>query len=492
MKASRWLLLAAAAPLAAAGCGAFGDAMTAHTDVVARAAGHELKVEDAAQFLAGNPNIPAEPSIVQMLADIWVDYTLLATAAAEDSTLAAINMETFTQEAREQQLLMKLREQVIQPDTVFSEEQLMARWATDGPGAEIRARHILLRIPADATDAQRAELRQQAEALRQRAAGGENFATLATQYSQDPGSAQRGGDLGFFGRGRMVAPFEEAAFALQTGEVSPVVESPFGFHVIRLEDRRQPDIGAEREQFRQHLVQTAEQDAETRYIDSLTAVANVQVRPGGLAVVREIAQKPDARLRGRAQAREIATYTGGTYTSGAFASFIRQQPPHVQSAFSTATDEQLEGVVTQLARKEVLVREARQLGITLTAEEEQEITTEARNTIREVLVASGFTQQPAGARNSAALSTQVRELIEGAIRGDRQLIPLGPLSFALREAYPSEINENAFAQVVQRMEEIRAQQAPQSPAEAPQLPTDAPQTPAAQPEMQPALPEDPQ
>jgi parvulin-like peptidyl-prolyl isomerase len=496
MKVSRWLILAAATPLALAGCGAFGDAMSAHTDVVARAAGHELKVEDAARLLAGNPDVPADPSVVQMLADIWVDYTLLGTAAAEDTTLAVIDMESFTQEAREQQLLMKLRNEVVRPDTVFTDEQIQQRWITDGPGAEIRARHILLRIPADATDAQRQELRQQAEQLRAQAAGGADFASLAQQHSQDPGSAQRGGDLGFFGRGRMVAPFEEAAFALQPGEVSDVVESPFGYHVIRLEERRQPDITPERDQFRQYLVQQAEQEAETRYIDSLTAASNVQVRPGGLAVVREIAQKPDAAVRGRAAAREIATYTGGTYTSGNFASFIRAQPPHVQSAFATATDDQLEGVVTQLARKEVLVREAQQRGIQLTAEEDQEIRNEARQAIREVLQGSGFADPATRGGSAAALGARVRELIEGAIRGDRQLVPLGPLAFALRQAYPSEVNENAFAQVVRRVEELRAESAngvegaPTGPTMQPMYPMapGTPQSPGAPP-AQPAMPE---
>lgn len=481
MKVSRWLLLAAAAPLALAGCNGFGEAMTNHTDVVARAAGHELKVEEAARLLASSPEIPADPQVVRMLADLWLDYTLLATAAAEDTSLAVINMEQFTQEAREQALVWKLRQQVIQPDTAFTEEQLRQRWATEGPGAEIRARHILLRIPADASPAQRDSLRQVAESLRQRAAAGEDFAALARQHSQDPGSAQRGGDLDYFGRGRMVAPFEEAAFRLQPGEVSEVVESPFGYHVIKLEDRRQPEFGPQREEFRQHLVQRAEQEAETAYLDSLTTAANVTIQPGGLAVVREIAQQPDVPLRGRAANREIATYRGGRFTTGTFAEFIRTQPPHVHSAFATATDEQLEGVVTQLARKEILVREAANRGVSLTPEEETQIRNEARQAISGVLQTSGLMQGSSAqqARGSTAVAAQVRDLIEGAIRGERQIVPLGPLGFALREAYPgTEINENAFSQVVARMEQIRAAQ-PAQPAGAPTTPQPgAPQAPA--------------
>ena len=190
---------------------------------------------------------------------------------------------------------MKLRDQVIQPDTSFTDEQLEKAWASEGPGVEVHARHILLRVPAEATPAQRDSVRQLAESLRQRAAQGADFAALATQYSQDPGSAQRGGDLGFFGRGRMVAPFEEAAFELQPGEISPVVESPFGYHVIQVEERRQPELADQRDEFRQFMVQRAEHEAQTAYLDSLSKAAEVQMQPGGLAVAKEIAKQPECR-----------------------------------------------------------------------------------------------------------------------------------------------------------------------------------------------------
>jgi hypothetical protein len=81
-----------------------------------------------------------------------------------------------------------------------------------------------------------------AESLLARAQSGEDFAELARSFSQDPGSAARGGDLDFFGRGQMVPPFEEAAFSTPVGEIAPLVESTFGFHVIKVTDARESGV----------------------------------------------------------------------------------------------------------------------------------------------------------------------------------------------------------------------------------------------------------
>jgi peptidyl-prolyl cis-trans isomerase D len=104
--------------------------------------------------------------------------------------------------------------------------------------AQRSARHILLRMEPGASDEDRQRLRTQAEEILQRLRLGEDFAAIAAAISQDPGSAQRGGDLGFFSRGDMVAPFEEAAFSTPVGELAPVVESQFGFHVIEVTGER--------------------------------------------------------------------------------------------------------------------------------------------------------------------------------------------------------------------------------------------------------------
>jgi peptidyl-prolyl cis-trans isomerase C len=101
----------------------------------------------------------------------------------------------------------------------------------------VRARHILIKVEKDASAEKKAEARKKLKALQKRILAGEDFAALAKEYSQGPSSV-RGGDLGYFTRGRMVKPFEEVAFKLAPDEVSDIVETEFGYHLIKVLDHQ--------------------------------------------------------------------------------------------------------------------------------------------------------------------------------------------------------------------------------------------------------------
>jgi peptidyl-prolyl cis-trans isomerase C len=100
-----------------------------------------------------------------------------------------------------------------------------------------RASHILIGVDEKASAEDRKKAKEKAESIRKRIAAGEDFATLAKSESTCP-SASRGGDLGFFAKGQMVPEFEKAAFALKPGEVSNVVETKFGYHIIKLQEKK--------------------------------------------------------------------------------------------------------------------------------------------------------------------------------------------------------------------------------------------------------------
>jgi peptidyl-prolyl cis-trans isomerase D len=111
---------------------------------------------------------------------------------------------------------------------------------------QVRARHILIKVASEGDEATKEAAKKaakaKAEAARARALKGEDFAQLSKDLSEDTGSARKGGDLGYNPRGRMVAPFDDAQFALKPGDISEVVESRFGYHVIKVEGVREGDV----------------------------------------------------------------------------------------------------------------------------------------------------------------------------------------------------------------------------------------------------------
>jgi peptidyl-prolyl cis-trans isomerase D len=122
--------------------------------------------------------------------------------------------------------------------------------------ARVHARHILFRLPPQATPEEESRVRVEAEAVLKQAQAGEDFAALAGQFSGDPGSAQQGGDLGFFKRGAMVKPFEDVALTLKPGEVSDLVRTDFGYHIIKVEETQEEGytpLESVREQVRAQL-----------------------------------------------------------------------------------------------------------------------------------------------------------------------------------------------------------------------------------------------
>ena len=139
---------------------------------------------------------------------------------------------------------IKVRYIVIDPDAfkdkVKVSEQEIKEYYEDNIDAfkvkkQIRARHILFRLRPNATKEEEEKVRKKAEAVLKMAKAGKDFAELAKKYSEGP-TKSKGGDLGYFSRGMMVKPFEDAAFALKKGQISDLVRTQFGYHIIKVED----------------------------------------------------------------------------------------------------------------------------------------------------------------------------------------------------------------------------------------------------------------
>jgi peptidyl-prolyl cis-trans isomerase C len=147
-------------------------------------------------------------------------------------------------------------------------------------GERVRASHILIRVQANADPAEVELARTKATALLSQAKAGKDFASLAKQESQDRGSGERGGDIGYFEQGQMLKEFEQAAFALKPNELSSVVQSDLGFHVIKVTDRQAPrtkSLEEVRDVLEQELADQHRQQQTQEFIEALRAKAKIDI-----------------------------------------------------------------------------------------------------------------------------------------------------------------------------------------------------------------------
>jgi parvulin-like peptidyl-prolyl isomerase len=156
-----------------------------------------------------------------------------------------------------------------------------------GPKPEVRARHVLIRVAPEMDEFARAEAKQRAEEVLEKARQGQDFAELANQYTEDPTGNQNGGDLGWFGRGSMVAAFDSAAFVLKPGELSGLVLTQFGYHVIKVEETRMTEA-RELEQVRGLIEQQIHQERFKDAVFQLRTAGEVQINPPSQETIEAI------------------------------------------------------------------------------------------------------------------------------------------------------------------------------------------------------------
>ena len=204
---------------------------------------------------------------------------------AFDSALAAAGMSQaqLAERMRRQASIQKLIETRISPEVKVTDAQAN-EFYTAHPDLfvspeQVRARHILVRADKNAEAEVRSAARQRLDDIRQKALAGEDFAALAQAHSEDPGSKEKGGDLGFFGRGRMVKPFEEAAFALPLKQISEIVETEYGYHLIQVTERKDAGTVSFEEvkpRILEHLKQQQIRERTEGYVDNLRKGAKIE------------------------------------------------------------------------------------------------------------------------------------------------------------------------------------------------------------------------
>lgn len=348
------LSLLAVVLTAATACGAIKDAMTAHVDVVARAGSQELTVTQLSQMMA-NSQAPLRADVARTIAQLWVNYQLLGLAAAQGDTLGTVELANQGMWSTiEQMRLTSLYERHALAAAIPDSSTFRAAYEA---GELLGAAHILLsKQPEGLGTAVNDSLRREAEGIA-RSVTSANFARVASTRSTDPGSKDRGGDYGVFPPGTMVPEFEQGILSVAPGAITGVVETQFGYHIIR-----RSTWDEVKDQFAEQYASRLAQKAESTFFAGAEEGMNIQVKANAPRIVKAIAEDIDAYRDDRTK---IATSRRVDLTAGRMAQWMAAFPPQsqIRPQLMEAPDSLIPQFVMNIMRNELLLRRADSLGI---------------------------------------------------------------------------------------------------------------------------------
>ena len=457
-------LLSLALVLTLAGCSGMKDLFTAHANVAAEAGGHTLSSDSLATLMLEAKGARLAPETAEFLANLWVDYQLFgdAVVAGTFKTDSTVVDEVLWPEITEA-LGSRWHDSLMARRTLFGGNAVDSAYAASDSNAVRVLQHILVRVAPTATVAERAAGQRKAAGLVARARGGD-FAALARQVTDDQASRPTGGLMHAAPRGAYVTPFDSAGWTLRPGEVSGVVASPFGFHIIR-----RPPLAEVREELQTYLEYSAGRRLDSLYMDSLGTAKRLDIKTSAPGIMRSALEDPEGN---RNSTKAIATFDGGKLSVREMLRWTGSMPPQMVSQLKSATDTQMVGFARALAQNILLIDDAKANGITLTADEHagaRATFLASLDTLRYTLgLTSDVTDTSASAADrTAAVELSINTYVGRLLRREApaRAIP-GPMTWYLRDRLPYRVNMAGVA----RAAEIALARRDSTQAQTPQMP----------------------
>jgi parvulin-like peptidyl-prolyl isomerase len=447
----RTYAVAAIAALTLSACSGLRDALTAHTDWVARAGSAELSVKQLATFM-GKSRAPIRKDIAKSIANVWVDYQLLGVAAAHNDSLADPKLiDEVMWNAIANMKASRWYDVISKGWGVEDTAAAQRRWAN---GEILAADHILL-LTQGMNDAQKADVKKKIDALRARVTPG-NFSALATASSQDQASARQGGSLGLFARGSMVPEFERAVVALKPGEISPVIATQYGYHIIR-----RPTYDQVKGQLLLASKGRSVAVAESSYLAKLEANGKIEIKKGAIATVKAMANDPDGYRRDNTV---LATSTAGKFTTSRLIGWLETLPPNtrVLDQIKQMPDSTVTQLIRRFANNELVLKQADSAKIQLDPAELTQLHSSFTNAVRNAWAQLGVT--PSSLQDSAKTESdreklaakRINEYFGRMIQEAAPFVPVPtPLSNVLRSKYKYAFNDAGFDRGVEEAAKVR-------------------------------------
>lgn len=241
------------------------DQLVTYTALVQEARARGVTVTDAEAKQAG------DAKIAELRQQIPDQQAFNKAMADRDMTVTRLRADI-----RNDLAITRMMEAELAAAPAISDDEIKAFYEKNPDEfSGVRASHILIR-PQGFDEEAKKQARATAEDILKQARGGADFAELAKKHSAD-GSAQQGGDLGFFTRSSMVKPFADAAFALQPGQISDVVETQFGFHIIKLAERKDIALGDATANIRDFLTAQKRDERQQAFVAGIKSKSKIEV-----------------------------------------------------------------------------------------------------------------------------------------------------------------------------------------------------------------------
>lgn len=420
------------AGLSLAGCGAFST----HSDVVEEAAGQQFTAQRLADILTSVKGpIAYDTRMGQLVTTIWTDLTLFSQAVANnrltsDSSLVADAMWPMITNATAARWL----------DTVLAHRAKVSDALIDSSykADQVRAvQHMLIKVDSNASKADKDAARKKAEDyLAQIKSGSATLSQLAYAHTDDEGSKN---DSGWYGlkprQNAWVEPFAKSLWSLKPGEVSGLVPTVFGWHIIR-----RPTDEESRKIWRDSLTRAVADPIIKGYQDELLTTYNVKVEPSAPAHMRAAIDDLDGHATDKTS---LATYKDGSFTVGDFVKWIRAatsdptKGPQALEQFKASPDSAFTSVAKAMTQQSLLVHEAQKNHVTLAPAEWKEMETGFANAIDTIKASLGLnTLDPKASTSerSKIAAQKVDQFFTDLVNQKAQLRPMpGVLSATLRQ-----------------------------------------------------------
>ncbi|MGE0353968.1 MAG: peptidylprolyl isomerase [Gemmatimonadales bacterium] len=437
-----WLALSL---VSLAGCDNVRDLFTAHADVAAQAAGQELSAETLAGVMAQTKGLQVNRDAAEFVANVWIDYTLLAQAVVHGTSLRD---STAIAEMMWPQIAMIKGDRLF--DTVLAERLNLTDAAADSVynGDQLRmVQHILYGAPPSADAPAKAEARRKAEATLARLKRGASFSGIAAEESQDFQTARDSGFLPPSPRGAYVTAFDSAAWLLPPGGMSGIVQTPFGYHIIH-----RPTAEESRPRILAYLEQNLSSQLDSLFRDSISTANDLKLTGSAVATMRAALSDMEGQRNSR---KKIVEWRGGGLTVADFLRWVFALPPQATAQLRQVQDDQLKEIATLFAQNALILDRANAMHLTPTPEQWAGMVQQYRITMDSLLGAVGIgsaltdTSVTVGEREKLA-ALRVDTYLQNVSAGKARLRPVPPtLTSWLRTKAKARLNEAGLIRAVE-------------------------------------------